>query len=1158
MGVCRSLLFAGLLLATGNVHAQRVVFAALDGESDEASAATLIARGHLMGGQRPVVPRQEMLLALDRVSAAKRAGLAVEMAGAAALLKDLGADRLITGELIKDDTSLSLTLKSYDGSATLLAAQSVKASRGEVAALVLEGLKRIAADTGVDIADRPSVSLGELRPFVRAEQLLQQNNPKAAADALQVAIRSVAARAPGAKEVADQVWRDPKVPTDSRIGAALAAGETKEAVKLGEAQPPANSEVRAQTARAHLANAEPKKAEKDLAPLKKESGSDVLSLARAELAYQKGKKADAEAQLGPLLNKSPPNAAALAFVSGLPPNNLSKAMETLSMVAAQRVSKTHPGVASSIGVRAAKGGTATPDAIGLVSVDDMANPDLDAIDKMLEGQSTPLGKTLQSDLQQRKAGAKPVELKGTPGGGARVVEKGGKAGAGPAKVAKKKLVGAATPEVQEIAKMMGPLLDAFPAFLERRPGTVVVYPFSNSGAPPWSLWNLNQTVLRFALLHALESAPYDYGVVDGSRPVGELSHEQLAKLAKTPGASGDFILLYRFTIAHSQPHVSLSLYDAAAAELLEYEDDVPARSVLKLNLAIIPAAGALVIALLAWIFWTMVRVGELHVEIKRDPGAEQEAMILLLSKKPKPPSIVDAQDFHKKHLSQGPKRQRLKLIMAPLRSEFPRVPVGTWYLHLYGTHVKGGEVRTLPETLTQKVVIKKGESASAKIDVDPNATEYRIRVLDGDPIKGAMVWLDDLKTAMVLTDSQGHATLMLPRGDHVVCCEVKDELFKRQVHAIGGKVQVLNFDLVRERREAQLASGLELAQDPDDPGMAQTQSPVSVAAAPAAKKPSEPEDDGISLPEGFGAIPVPTQVESPTQTPAHTVAGVASAKLGRSETPAGQGAPVGMRRYKRVTELGRGAMGVVYRGRDVVLERDVAIKMISEEVRANPQALELFFQEAKAMAALNHPNLVTVYDQGSDGGETFLVMEYIEGKTLESLITERGGALPLDECMNVTEQIAAGLAYAHGKRILHRDIKPANIFLTKDGTVKIGDFGLARAVRQARLTQTKVCGTPLYMSPEQIRGTDVDFRSDLYSVGCTLFELLTGRPPFVTGEVMYHHMYTAPPKPSEINPKIPKDVDSLVMSCLEKDIGARVESADKLRGQVRPLKSRFS
>ncbi len=270
----------------------------------------------------------------------------------------------------------------------------------------------------------------------------------------------------------------------------------------------------------------------------------------------------------------------------------------------------------------------------------------------------------------------------------------------------------------------------------------------------------------------------------------------------------------------------------------------------------------------------------------------------------------------------------------------------------------------------------------------------------------------------------------------------------------------------------------------------------------------------------------------------------------------GPGAGAAAGRYRRVVELGRGAMGVVYKGRDTVLERDVAIKLIGDEVRKNPMALDMFFQEAKAMAALNHPNLVTVFDQGQEGDDTFVVMELIEGDTIERII-ERRRALSIAETLEIAEQIASGLAYAHARRILHRDIKPANIFVTNDRIVKIGDFGLARAMREARLTSTKVCGTPMYMSPEQVYGANVDFRADLYSVGCTLFEMLCGRPPFTEGEVLYHHVHTPPPAPSSIDPKIPREIDRLILWLLEKDLGRRTDSAETLRGAIKPLRAKY-
>jgi hypothetical protein len=1201
-----------LLLHVAPVAAQRLVISDLSGETDDAGAVSLLLRSILATGQRPAVARQEMTLALDRVPGAKSANLLVNVSSAAALMKDLGADRLLAGELAKDDIHLTLTLKVYDRDGSLVAANSVRVARGEVANLAVEAARKIAGTLGTDV--RPvDATLGELRPFVRAAQALGAGNPKAAADALRVAGRTVAQRVPAAKEVADMVWRDQSLPTDSRVVAALAAGENKEAVRIGGGDPK-NVDARAQTARARLATSDVHGAEKELKAVKSDaSGSSALALARAELALKKGKKADAERELGPLLNKSPPDPAALAFMASLPPSTFSGATEALALTAAQRSAKSQPGVASQIGLRAAKGGAAKGDALGLVDTDDCGPTDLSDIDALLEGDSSPVGKGMQGAIAARRKDGKPVVLPGLPGvpggipgglpgalkgilpgktpdggaprtaktvavsgnatvatgSGARQVvdpsNPGGTGGHGPGQEV--------TPQIAEIAKLMVPLLEAFPPLAERRAGTAVLYPMKGGGEPPWSLYSVNATPLRFGLAHAISQPPFNLGVVEGSKTVGELTHDKLGRLSKQSGATGDFIVLYKLTAEEGNAHVYLSLYEVEGGQLYEFDDKISGTrtGLVRYNLLLLPFAGGAVFLLILYLALVVLRTGEVSVEIKRDPAGEDEQMVLIINKNPKPPAIPEIYAFHKAAKQTGPKQSRLKQTSVVGRTTFPRVPAGIWYVHLYGTFMKGGEVRPLPDNLTKKVIVKKGDHVHVKLDVDPNATEYRVRVTEGGPIAGALVYLDGDKSKVILTDPQGQAMLHIPRGPHVVHVDVKEMQFTREVDSTGGKVQVLTFDLARERLDKKLAGGIEIVQESDDwkpkvptaqPAQAETRQPSGDT------RPAEPEDDGISLPEGF-SIPMATKLETPTQVGAAQATvpgGNSGAARARAQAPTSvpnnggshsQKAPLsGIDRYQRVAELGRGAMGIVFKGRDLVLEREVAIKIISDEVRQNPQALEMFFQEAKAMASLNHPNLVTVFDQGQAGNESFMVMEFVDGQTLESVLQQRG-TLPIGEALEVVDQICAGLSAAHNRRILHRDLKPANIFLSRDGVVKIGDFGLARAVRQVRLTQTKVVGTPLYMSPEQIRGSGVDFRSDLYSVGCTLFELLTGRPPFVTGEVMYHHMYTAPPKASEITPGLPPEIDALVAKCLEKEKDARMGTADEIRAAIKPLRARF-
>src|SRR6266540_1100662 len=208
--------------------------------------------------------------------------------------------------------------------------------------------------------------------------------------------------------------------------------------------------------------------------------------------------------------------------------------------------------------------------------------------------------------------------------------------------------------------------------------------------------------------------------------------------------------------------------------------------------------------------------------------------------------------------------------------------------------------------------------------------------------------------------------------------------------------------------------------------------------------------------------------------------------------------------YEVLTPLGAGGMGEVYKARDSRLDREVAIKVLPEHLADDPAALSRFEREAKAIAAISHPNILAIHDFGREGGVTFAVMELLEGETLRSRLS--GSELPWREAVEIGAAVADGLAAAHGKGIVHRDLKPENIFLTSDGRVKILDFGLARVKPPASPqdkssipTETEagtIMGTVGYMSPEQVRGEPADAPSDIFSLGCVLYEMLSGRRAF--------------------------------------------------------------
>ena len=253
-------------------------------------------------------------------------------------------------------------------------------------------------------------------------------------------------------------------------------------------------------------------------------------------------------------------------------------------------------------------------------------------------------------------------------------------------------------------------------------------------------------------------------------------------------------------------------------------------------------------------------------------------------------------------------------------------------------------------------------------------------------------------------------------------------------------------------------------------------------------------------------------------------------------------------RYEIICEIGQGAMGIVYRARDPLIDRVVAIKTINlrlaldekEEYEAR------FNQEARAAGRLNHPNIVTIYDLGKNDDVAYIAMEYLQGRELRDMMNY-GGLLPMAQALDIAAQVAEGLSYAHEHEIVHRDIKPANIMVARDGRIKITDFGIARMASSAIHTQTGiVLGSPKYMSPEQVMGKTVDQRSDIFSLGVVLYEMLLRKAPF-TGDdinaIMFQTLKATPIPPSTLNDAIPEMVDFIIAKALAKTLEDRYQNA---------------
>jgi serine/threonine protein kinase len=261
---------------------------------------------------------------------------------------------------------------------------------------------------------------------------------------------------------------------------------------------------------------------------------------------------------------------------------------------------------------------------------------------------------------------------------------------------------------------------------------------------------------------------------------------------------------------------------------------------------------------------------------------------------------------------------------------------------------------------------------------------------------------------------------------------------------------------------------------------------------------------------------------------------------------------MGDSRYDIREEIGRGGMGVVYRAHDKRLNREIALKRMPENLREHPKAVEFFLREAQAVARLNHRNIVTLYDVDQENDVFFLTMELLQGHPLNRVLKGKGRIGPRDVA-KLGLQVAAGLEYAHQQGVVHRDIKTANLFLTKDKVVTIMDFGLAKMSQEVRKGSTVIGGTPFYMAPEQAAGKPVDHRSDLYSLGVTLFELLTGNVPFEEGDVAYHHRHTIPADPRDLVQGIPDALAELILALLAKDPGQRPDSAADVRVRLEQI-----
>jgi serine/threonine protein kinase len=257
-------------------------------------------------------------------------------------------------------------------------------------------------------------------------------------------------------------------------------------------------------------------------------------------------------------------------------------------------------------------------------------------------------------------------------------------------------------------------------------------------------------------------------------------------------------------------------------------------------------------------------------------------------------------------------------------------------------------------------------------------------------------------------------------------------------------------------------------------------------------------------------------------------------------------------RYDLIEKIGAGGMGVVYRGRDSMIGRAVAVKMLVSDIDASEETRERFFREARSAGQLTHRNIITIYDFGEENGRAYIVMELLAGESLSSVLA-RDDRLPLEQQIEIMARVCEGLAFAHSRGIVHRDVKPANLFITREGQLKILDFGVAR-IASSKLTRSGlIVGTPDYMSPEQVMGASIDARSDVFAAGAVFYQLLARRKPFAAKrlpQVLNNVMKENPPPLSDA--EAPAELAAVVMKALEKDPARRYQNmVEMLAGLTR-------
>ncbi len=639
------------------------------------------------------------------------------------------------------------------------------------------------------------------------------------------------------------------------------------------------------------------------------------------------------------------------------------------------------------------------------------------------------------------------------------------------------------PSLEGLVQALRPLLTKLQG-LQQSGGVarVVVIPLMGSGQLP--LWPVTADAARLGvgLKAAVATPPFDLAVAAvaaGIELADSTPDEQVAASALEAGS--DAALLYRVRAGIMAAHLELRLVEVAGNRRSNLETSVEGKKtgLLRWNMETVIGMGVVALLLMV-IAVLMLSSASVVVRIRHQQAGDVSDMLCVaITRSPDPPTIEDGAAFVDKMRKQGEVHRPRLATMVKREAQFRLSRPGTWYVHLYGVQVKDKQISIVAgEAFTRPIVVRLRHSNTVAFSLEAVNAEFHVIVSDAThPVSNARVWLNDNEAKAVRTPMDGKLVLPVPRGQHVLHIDAKGIHIERPYEVIGPTIRMFEIKLEWERRVDDVSRVLEQM------GVAPA-TPVRSTGVYATKSAPEPQ----------------------------------------------------VSRFTRLGELGRHKALVIYQAEDS-LGAPVALAVLPRPACDDPQQVERFVREAQILTSLEHPNIVSLLDQGVDNGELYMAIELVQGATLEAALAGRGGKLPLRAALAVIDQLCAAVAHAHAKGIVHREIRPSSILVSGQNVVKLA-FGTARVVQALHLK----LGAPrplTFAPPEQIRRQPLDGKADIYCIGCTLFQLLIGTAPFDDGDVMQHHLETPPIPPSWLLETIPIPIDELVVACMAKEKEAR-------------------